>query len=204
MANESEKETIIDSKENNEEVEETTEETIENEGEKKPEKTVETPEAKKARLERQLEQHNKKFFPKAEEKVETKPEKTSTKSSEIDYGKLAFHNSKSDVVKIDNDADVEFLQDTMTDTGKSQETILASKWFQAELKEKQEARASNAAIPKGTKRSGQSARDTVEYWEGKNYNEIPDQDMRLKVLNKQLAQEKGAKGNFSQTPIISA
>ena len=48
---------------------------------------------------------------------------------------LQITRGESDSLKIDHDEDVEFLKNTIKETGKSQKDILATKWFQAELKD---------------------------------------------------------------------
>jgi hypothetical protein len=83
------------------------------------------------------------------------PKGESSQPGDLDYGQLAFHNTKQGAIKIEASEDVEFLQQTIAETGKSQKDILNSKWFASELKERQEARASANATPKGRPRSGQ-------------------------------------------------
>lgn len=171
-----------------EELEENEEEDKPEEPEVKTEKPKETPEAKKARLERQLERLNKHLG--VDKKPETK--ETSTKSSEIDFGQLAFHNTKSGSVRIESDEDIAFLEKTIEETGKSQQAILGSKWFTEELKEIQEQKRSSSAIPKGGNRSANSTKDSVDYWVSKG--ELPEntpanQELRRKIVNARYKRE---------------
>jgi hypothetical protein len=131
--------------------------------------------------------------PKEEKTIEKLTEnKTNAKPSELDYGQLAFHNTKADSVRIEAEDDIEFLKQTMADTGKSQQAILNSKWFVAELKEKQEARKTTDATPKGNKRTvGNSGDDlSVAIAKYKETGKLPeDQVLREKVVDSQIASE---------------
>lgn len=131
--------------------------------------------------------------PKEEPKVETTPSKESSESNELDYGQLAFHNSKADSIKIESTEDREFLQKTMEETGKSQEALLDAKWFQSELKERASATKSTKAIPKGKGRTGTPSTDDLDVAMAK-YNETGDLpedfETRNKVVDKIVAKEK--------------
>lgn len=115
--------------------------------------------------------------------------------SDVDYGLLAFHNTNSDL-KISATEDVDFLRSTMAETGKSQADLLNAKWFQSELKERQETRASKDAVPRSTKRTNQGTQDDVGYWENKvnsgqaKLNDIPDLKIKREVLNRRIAKDK--------------
>lgn len=174
------------------------------------EKFVETPEARKARLDKQVEQHRKKYpdlYKKpADEKddEDDKKGKKGKKSDVLDYGQLAFYNSKSDAVKIESDEDVEFLRETIESTGKDQRSILASKWFQAELKERQAGRETADAVPGNGKRSGGSASNTVEYWIAKGGlppNTPENQKLRQEIVNARIGKERG-KSQFTDNPVV--
>ncbi len=123
---------------------------------------------------------------------EDTPSKSEEKSSGVDYGQLAFHNTKSDSVKIESDEDIEFLEQSIKETGKSQKEIIASKWFNSELKERQEARTSAEAVPKGTKRGGQGKDELqVALSRYKSTGELPsDFELRGRVVDKALLSEK--------------
>lgn len=136
-----------------------------------------------------------------EKKSEKKPDpKKPDKSSEIDYGQLAFHNSKSESIKIEHDEDIEFLQKTLEASGKTQNEVLTSKWFQAELKERQEARAVKDATPSATRRSTTNVRDKVDYWIDKPFNEVPE-NLKRAVLDKKVEQQK-REMTFSSQPVV--
>lgn len=122
--------------------------------------------------------------------------------SELDYGQLAFHNSKSNSFKIENDADIEHLQNIMNESGKSQNEILGSKWFQADVKERQEARSVKDAIPSNSKRSPSSGtKDNVDYWLAKGQLP-PDRALREKVVNAKIAKETSA-DNSSEGSVVT-
>jgi len=172
------------------------EEGDEGEGEKKIEKKIEeTPEARKARLERQLKQLEKKnpdLFKKTEKK-------TSKKSDDFDYGEKAYLIANG----IKEADEMEFVKDVMKETGKSLDAVVGSKFFQAELKERREDKATADATPKGSKRSGQSAANTVEYWIAKG--ELPPKDqreLRQKVVNARITKESN-KSMFTDNPVAS-
>jgi hypothetical protein len=115
------------------------------------------------------------------------------KSDEIDLGHLAFYNSKSDSVKIEADEDVEFLQSTIKETGKTQKTLLGSKWFQSELKERQEARSVLKATPGATRTAGEPASTKVDYWINKGQLP-PDQKLREDVVNEKIRRARSSQG----------
>jgi len=132
--------------------------------------------------------------------VENKPSKEPSKPGELDYGQLAFYNTKSDVIRIESDEDVEFLQRTIKETGKSQGDILKSSWFQNELKERISARESAEAIPKSKPRSGQTGITDVDLAVAryKETGELPkDFAIRNKVVDAITKEEKGELFNFS-------
>lgn len=177
------------------ELEDEEEEGEEDEGEKKIEKKEESPEARKARLERQLKQLEKKnpdLFKKTEKK-------TSKKSDDFDYGEKAYLIANG----IKEADEMEFVKDVMKETGKSLDAVVGSKFFQAELKERREDKATADATPKGSKRSGQSAANTVEYWIAKG--ELPPKDqreLRQKVVNARISKESN-KSMFTDNPVAS-
>lgn len=144
------------------------------------------------------------------ERAETKLEKyekpapaptnnaTPSKSSELDYGQKAFLIAKG----IDGAEEFDLVQKVMADTGKSLEEAVGSKYLQAELKEMRDAKAVANAIPDGSKRSNQSASNTVEYWLAKG--ELPPADqreLRTQVVNARLKQEQN-KSQFTDNPVV--
>ena len=127
--------------------------------------------------------------------------KSKKEADSLDYGQLGFYNSKTDSVKIESDEDIEYLQKTIAETGKKQMDILGAKWFQAELKERAELRATKEATPNHDKRATTSGKDTVEYWLAKGG--LPeDQALKIKVVNARLAKEKSA-NNAPSSSVIS-
>lgn len=106
------------------------------------------------------------------------------------------------VEKITEPDEIALVESTMKESGKSLEQVLAMKYFQSELKEMRELRASKEAIPSSTRRSNQSSRDSVDYWINKG--ELPPADqvkLRRDVVNARYAQEK-AKNHFSPNPVV--
>ena len=128
---------------------------------------------------------------------DVKPESQPQDKKEFDYAEKAYLKAMG----IEKD---EFLVvwEAIKSTGKSLDEILDSKYFQAELKEKREEKASQDAIPSGTKRSGGFARDSVEYWLSKGEMPPTDQrELRIKVVNAKIAAEK-SKSKFTDIPIV--
>lgn len=166
--------------ENNEEVEiNLDEEIIETpEPEKVEEKPTETLEARKARLERMLEQTNKKLG------VTPEPKEVKTsKSDSLGYGEKAFlvaNGIKGEEMKM--------VEEALKKSGDSIEDILENPYFQAKLEEARNLAKTADASPKG-KRPSPIPTDSVEYWIGKPMEEVP-QEMRIKVVNAKLNKEK--------------
>lgn len=153
---------------------------------------VETPEAKRARLQRQLEQHNKKY-PVVEEESTKK-----SKSNDLDYGQKAYLVANG----IKGADETKLVQDIMSNTGKSLDEILESKYFQSELKELREDMASKNAVVTDSKRTNQTTDDSVEYWLAKG--ELPpesERELRLKVVNARLKKE-GSGNAFTSNSVV--
>ena len=125
---------------------------------------------------------------KPEIKEEPKP-KLSENQEILDYGQLAFYNSKSDSEKLELDEDIEYLKEQVKETGKSQSYILGSKWFQSELKARKETRVSKNAVPSGSQRSTTTAKDSADYWLDKPFSEVPP-EMKGKVVARRMEKEK--------------
>jgi hypothetical protein len=93
------------------------------------------------------------------------------------------------------------IEEAMKSTGKSIDDVLGSKWFQNDLKERREVAASKAALPDGSGRSGQTTRDTVDYWLAKG--ELPPADqveLRRKVVNAKI--KAAQKSHFTDHPVV--
>jgi DNA polymerase/3'-5' exonuclease PolX len=128
-------------------------------------------------------------------KAEVVPEKKEDGLDRIDRAVLRAE-------KITDPEEVDLVQSIMKETGKDLDKVLESKYFQSELKEMRDTKASKEAIPSGTKRSSQSARDTVDYWVSKG--ELPPTDqveLRRKVVNARMQTEK-SKSQFTDQPIV--
>ena len=118
-------------------------------------------------------------------------QKGQTKSDELDYGQLAYLAAND----IKSDDEIEFAQNVAKETGKDLKSVLGSKYFQAELAEMRESKATANAVPKGTKRSNTSSIDDVDYWIAKD--ELPpespeNRDLRAKIVNEKIKREKNA------------
>lgn len=129
---------------------------------------------------------------------ESKSKKSPSKSDDFDYGQKAFLIANG-VKEAD---EVALVKDIMASTGKSLDDVMESKYFQAELKEMRDAKLTANALPSGTKRTGQSAQSTVEYWIAKG--ELPpasDRELRQKVVNARIKSEK-VTNVFTNNPVV--
>ena len=106
--------------------------------------------------------------------------------------------------------EIELFEDFVKNTGKDLKSAISSKYFQAELKELRDAKAVKEALPTGSSRSNTSAKDSVDYHMKKmemdaNYTleDIPDTQLRRKVLNAKIAKAKGGSGgsHFTANPF---
>jgi hypothetical protein len=122
-----------------------------------------TPDQLKAIRQREFTKLKKEFEP-----VKTEPEALKGNNKDFDYAEKAFLKASG----IDRE-DFDFVREVADNTGKSIDEVIESKYFKAELKERKELRTSAEALPTATKRSGQSAKDTVDYWLAKDINELP-------------------------------
>lgn len=136
-----------------EEVEETTEEeVVEEKPEQKVQKPKESPEAKKARLERELKQLNKKLGV-VEEEPARAPSKKNT--GELDDTQLDYLDLKG----ISDQDDIDLIQKVMTKTGQSLREVLKDDYVQSKLEAAKQERAVKDATPSGTKRGGNQQSD---------------------------------------------
>ena len=134
---------------------------------------------------------------KVEAKVEKKVEKVLTEKGLDRLDKAILR-----VEKITKPEEIELVEAMMKESGKDIEGVLASKFFQSELTALREAQATKDATPSGTKRSGQSPRDEVDYWIAKG--ELPPQDqleLRMKVVAKKR-EVATSKNQFSDEPVV--
>ena len=176
-----------------EKIEETTEEeeteTIEQEEQVENKKPIETLEARKSRLERQLAQTNKKLGFDGE--VVTQKENNPSKKSdgELDYGQKAYLTANG----IKGAKEFEFVKKELKSSGYDLDGLLENDYFKSKLENFRALSKTAEATPTG-KRSNGVATDSVEYWMTKPLEEVP-KDMRIKVVNAQIAKEKN-KGQF--------
>lgn len=161
-------------------------------GKKDDEPKKETLEQRKARLQRQLARVDKKLGVDKGEKTEARSKKG---SDDLDYGQKAFLVASG----IKGKEETGLVRQVMAATGKSLEDVLESKYFQAELKEIREAKQSKEAVPSGSKRSGATGKDSVDYWIAKG--EMPPAELgpelRRKYVNAKM------KGQSSGSPFTS-
>lgn len=129
--------------------------------------------------------------------IEKPQAKEQAKSGELDYGQKAFLIANG----IKGADEMELVTKIQSTTGKSIEEILESKYFKSDLKDLRDAREGDEAIPKGTKRSTQSTRDSVDYWLNKPHSEVPP-ELKRAVLNKQIEMKRHA-GKFSDNPVVT-
>lgn len=187
-----ENEEVVTSENDDTATEDTTEEAVEEtEGKTDTEKPKETLEQKRARLQRQLKQIDKKLGT-----AETEEPSHKTKTDDIGYGELAYLTAKG----IESDDEIDLVKTVMKDTGKSLKDVVSSKYFQAELKEMRDEKTAKAAVPSSSKRSSSPARDSVEYW--LNKGELPpasDTELRRKVVNARIERERSS--HFTDNPV---
>lgn len=154
------------------------------------EKKPESIEAKKARLERQLSQINKKLG--GEKKVEAVEEK----KEGLDRIDRAILRAE----KITEADEVDLVKDIMKETGKDIDSVLESRYFKAELKALREEKQAQDALPT-SKRSNNGSTKTVDYWLAKG--EMPpasEPNLRREYVNAKMAKSK-AQNMFSDNPI---
>lgn len=186
MNNESEVEVITT--ENNNEV---------TEGDTKPEVVakVETPEAKLARLQREVKRAKQKLG--IEETTEVEVER---KPFSLGYAEKAYLNANG----VKGTDEYNLVRDMVVNTGKDIESLLDNKYFQAELKELRQTRESKNAsdATSGSKIGSSSSKDTVDYWVSKG--ELPPpymKQLRRDVVNSRIKSETTGSA-FSDNPVV--
>lgn len=122
------------------------------------------------------------------DKVKEAPVKKN-KSDGLDYGQKAFLVANG----IKGEDETKLVEQYMSETGKTLEQVLESKFFKSELEEMRELLRTKNATPEG-KRPSSVPTDSVDYWMTKPIEEVP-QEMRIKVVNKKLEQSQ-SKGVF--------
>lgn len=140
----------------------------------------------------------------SEKAAEAKPEaKTEVKA---DKGKQEvldrIDRAVLSVKGITEPEEIELVERRKAETGRPLEDLLDSSWFKQELKELRDSNLSFTAMPKGSRRSGQAARDSVEYWIQKG--ELPPRNqvqLRRDVVNAKMHRQK--QGNvFTDDPVV--
>ena len=93
-----------------------------------------------------------------EAKPQEKPE-PSVKSGELDYGQKAFLRAEG----IKTKEEIDLVQAYIGNTGKSLEEVVENKWFQNELKDLRELKATELATPSSSGRSSSAPKDKDFY-----------------------------------------
>lgn len=122
--------------------------------------------------------------PKPEVKVDAPAEKKEGILNALDRAVLR-------VEKITEPEEIELVETRLKETGRDLESLLGANWFKQELKELREKAFSFDAMPTGSKRSNQAARDSVEYWIHKG--ELPPKNqvqLRRDVVNARMKKSK--------------
>ena len=117
-------------------------------------------------------------------KAKTEPK--AKKSDEFDYGELAFLNAND----IKDSDEVDFAKKLQKQTGQELRDLIGDEYFQSKLNSYREGRATEKAMPKGSKRSNNSTVDNVDYWIAKG--ELPpieQRELRYKVVNARMKKE---------------
>lgn len=122
------------------------------------------------------------------------PAKEAQAKSELVLIEKAFLRSEG----IKTAEEVALALDHKKNTGKELDEVVDSKFFQAELKELRETKASQEATPSASNRGAPQAKDKVEYWLAKG--ELPpatqeNVELRRKVVAAKTARAKGS-GKF--------
>lgn len=120
-------------------------------------------------------------------KKEEKP-----KEPDTDYGLRAYLASSELAIK--HEEDVALFDRVRAETGKKPHEIMASRYFQADLKEQRDTRESREAQPSRNNRSGSSSIDEASNWAAKinagraTITDVPS-DLRYEVIQKRIAGE---------------
>lgn len=135
---------------------------------------------------------------KVEPKKVEEPKPSKETKDDFDYAELAYLEAKG----YSDSKEQALAKKAMEDTGKSLKDVLENKYFQSEIKDMRDARASTDAIPKGSKRSGHSLKKDVEYWLAKG--ELPPADqpkLRQAYVNAKIKKETDG-DKFTSRPVV--
>lgn len=168
---------IIDVENNDEAevVEETTDDTP-------VEKPKEAPEAKKARLERELDRVNKKLGI-VQEKPTPIERTTVSKTGELDETQLDYLDLKG----VTDEDEIAVIHKVMQKTGQTVRQALKDDYVQSKLTALRKDREVKEATPSGTRRAGGQSSNDVDYWVAKaeQTGEFPkDFELKQKVIAK--------------------
>ena len=115
-----------------------------------------------------------------------------------DYAKLAYLETKG----VTDEEDIAYIENLEKNSGKNLKELFTANWFQADLKERKEAREAKTAIPQGSRRSSGKPADEIGYYQAKG--EMPPKDkpelQRAYVNAKIKADSSGSK--FSDNPVV--
>ena len=145
--------------------------------------------------------------PEIKPKTEVQQDKIENKK-EVDYARDA-HLLAQETYFIANgikgEDEIELAKRIISETGKSEREVVGMKYFQSELKELRDARATKDALPSSSKRSTTTQRDSVDYWLAKLENggklfDIPDVKLRREVVNARMARGKQT-NHFTDRPF---
>ena len=135
-----------------------------------------------------------------DEKVESVKNTPTDKPSELDYGQMALLRQEG----IKGAGETALFKEIMSETGKDVLATLDSSYFKTRLAEFRETQESTNAIPRGTKRSGQTGTTDLDvaYAKFKDTGELPqDFKTRVAIKNKVVAEE-ADKNMFSGPSVI--
>lgn len=129
-------------------------------------------------------------------------EKEDGESDGLDYGQLAF--LKQSGVDTSSDAQLELVENLTKTSGKELKDLLDDGYFKSELKSLQDSEANEAALPDGSKRSGQSTANTAEYWVAKGglpENTPANKKLRQEIVNLRSNNTEGGT-QFTDNPVV--
>jgi len=119
--------------------------------------------------------------------------KAPSKTGDFDLAQKAYLVANG----VKGNDEMKLVKEIMSNTGKSLDSVLESKYFTAELNEMRELRKSQDAIPNSSKRTSQSGKDTVDYWLAKG-EMPPDRELQSKVVKAKIAANSS---NFRFPPV---
>lgn len=161
---------------------------------------VETAEAKRARLMRQLHKVNQELGITEEDAEKERDSKGKPKPFSLGWAEKAYLNANG----VRGKEEYDLVTDMVQNTGKDLESLLESKYFQAELRDLRATKESRAAsdAASGSRKGGATARDSVDYWVSKG--ELPPAHMvqlRREVVNARLKSERDG-SKFASRSVI--